>query len=256
MKQTYSALRRWIPVGYTEFAPPVGTESIVECLWTSRAEESVAASIHPDGCVDLLLRAGSRGARIDIVGAMSHAHLTESRAGELLVGVRFRPGQSAAVLGGGIDQFTDLTVPLAARWGCRSETFSRDVLDAEHPDALIPLLLSLAQGAGDDSGSIQAGIDALVLSQGRLDIVAASEHAALRPRQFRRQCLERTGLTPKRLSRVLRFRAATASLREQPFRTMAVIALESGYSDQAHMIREFRAICGQLPTAFRAIPAA
>ncbi|MFR9801305.1 helix-turn-helix domain-containing protein [Pseudonocardia sp. RS010] len=78
----------------------------------------------------------------------------------------------------------------------------------------------------------------------------------------RRHLLDRfraqVGLAPKTAARVLRFeRAAGLVVGGGPFGTpgprqdLASVAAECGYADQAHLTREFRALAGVTPTAYR-----
>ena len=70
----------------------------------------------------------------------------------------------------------------------------------------------------------------------------------LSSRQLQRRFLAAVGVPPKRFVRVLRFarvwQLATMSSPE----TWAEIAAANGYSDQAHMVREFRAFGAEPPT--------
>jgi AraC-like DNA-binding protein len=60
---------------------------------------------------------------------------------------------------------------------------------------------------------------------------------------------EHVGLTPKLLGRVLRFERAVMRMRQDaPRLRWSELALECGYYDQAHLIREFRALAGCTPT--------
>jgi AraC-like DNA-binding protein len=63
---------------------------------------------------------------------------------------------------------------------------------------------------------------------------------------------EQVGLTPKSLARVIRFDRAVSALREPGSRGLAEIAFACGYSDQAHLNREFRELADTTPAAFRA----
>ena len=57
---------------------------------------------------------------------------------------------------------------------------------------------------------------------------------------------EEIGVPPKTLGRVLRFHHALEQLSEEAC-PAAEVAASCGYADQAHMIREFRAVCGMTP---------
>src|SRR5262249_3411363 len=73
--------------------------------------------------------------------------------------------------------------------------------------------------------------------------------AGLSERHLRRACIERTGVSPKYLRRILRFREAAQRLRGgQP--SWAQFAAACGYYDQAHFIREFQEFAGCTPGRF------
>lgn len=55
------------------------------------------------------------------------------------------------------------------------------------------------------------------------------------------------GMTPKRLARVARFQHATRLAQSVPRVDWAGIAATCGYSDQAHLVREFNALAGETP---------
>jgi hypothetical protein len=85
-----------------------------------------------------------------------------------------------------------------------------------------------------DDGTAPAGV---VLPDGCIDIIFYGEHV---------------GIGPKQLSRILRFRNAAAAIRNGEPSSLAEVAATFGYSDQAHMNREFRELAGVPPTALRA----
>lgn len=58
------------------------------------------------------------------------------------------------------------------------------------------------------------------------------------------------GLTPKSVARMLRFHRACGLARSGIAPGWAGIAAESGYADQAHLVREFAALAGESPTAW------
>ena len=58
------------------------------------------------------------------------------------------------------------------------------------------------------------------------------------------------GLAPKSLARMMRFHQACRIAQRGGPRAWAAIAAESGYSDQAHLVREFVEFAGEPPTAW------
>ena len=60
------------------------------------------------------------------------------------------------------------------------------------------------------------------------------------------------GVGPKQLARVLRFEESVKMMRRPRRPTMASIAAECGYADQAHMAREWRQLAGSSPSQWLA----
>jgi len=93
----------------------------------------------------------------------------------------------------------------------------------------------------------------LLRSGGRLPIHALAAELEWSPRRLIARFREYVGLTPKTAARVIRFDRAVALLREA--RTpLAQVAAECGYSDQAHLTRDFRELAGAAPTHLFAPP--
>jgi AraC-like DNA-binding protein len=59
------------------------------------------------------------------------------------------------------------------------------------------------------------------------------------------------GLPPKAFTRIARFEAAFARMETLPSVRWPEFALDAGYADQAHLIRDFRALAGATPTEVR-----
>lgn len=70
----------------------------------------------------------------------------------------------------------------------------------------------------------------------------------LSERQLERRFMSWVGMSPKAVARVVRLQRIAAHFHSGL--SWAEIALETGFSDQAHMVREFRAMTGQTPTRF------
>jgi transcriptional regulator GlxA family with amidase domain len=71
-------------------------------------------------------------------------------------------------------------------------------------------------------------------------------------RKLQRLFREHVGLPAKVLARIFRFQHVFRVAESVPPPEWAEIALECGYVDQAHLIRDFRELGGQPPTALLA----
>ncbi|MGH7911993.1 MAG: helix-turn-helix domain-containing protein, partial [Candidatus Dormibacteraceae bacterium] len=101
--------------------------------------------------------------------------------------------------------------------------------------------MALARLEADPAGTRIAGLVAL---------------AGVSWRRFIRTFEEEVGLAPKVFQRVRRLQQALGELRRAEVGGAAAAALEAGYADQAHLLREFRALADLTPGAYqRAAPA-
>lgn len=74
--------------------------------------------------------------------------------------------------------------------------------------------------------------------------------AGLSRRQFNRKFSERIGLAPKPYSRLVRFHHACRFKTAHPAFGWPAVALEFGYTDYQHMVRDFRDFTGTTPPAW------
>lgn len=81
-----------------------------------------------------------------------------------------------------------------------------------------------------------------------LDCLA--RQACLSPRQFNRKFTERMGVAPKLYSRLLRFHHAYLFKTAHPTLAWPTIALEFGYTDYQHMVRNFKEFTNTTPNAW------
>lgn len=92
---------------------------------------------------------------------------------------------------------------------------------------------------------------AALLSGGSCDaasVAAVARELALSERQLERRFLSRIGISPKRFVMLRRFERAVELIQRSASLTHA--ALDAGYYDQSHFIREFRRFAGAAPGRF------
>jgi len=233
---------------YRERGPSTPLSGWLECGWSLESTQAIEEHrVAPDGCVDILY---DRKQGLRVVGAMTVEQRFDYSHGAALAGVRFRPGMAGPFLGASPAELTDGTAALDDLWPRRARALQQRLDDARSiQDAAQILMVSLAAPVSAQN-PVQRAIHALTAANGNLDLDVLARHANLSGRQFRRRCLEESGLTPKHLARVLRFRNACKIARAAGRRPdWAVIALDAGYCDQSHFIRDFREFTGRTPVS-------
>lgn len=92
-----------------------------------------------------------------------------------------------------------------------------------------------------------------ILQQQRiLNVDQLAREAFVSVRQLERQFKERTGLSPKIFSRLMRFSQAWLLRERRAGMSWTSIAHTCGYADQAHMIRDFKEFAGVSPGVLHA----
>jgi AraC-like DNA-binding protein len=229
---------------YCELPPSPPYARWVECGWSLRSDTAVTGHrVPPDGCLDIIY---DRRHGLRAVGTMTTEQRFHFPENVYVAGVRFRPGMAGAFLGVSPAEFTDSSAPLEDLWPNRARELERRLDDAKSiQDAMRILFGSLPVPPAPNP--VQEAIEAIAGADGNADLDCVARQANLSPRQFRRRCLEESGLTPKRLCRVLRFRRVCriAGTLDRP--NWSDIALETGYFDQAHLIRDFHDFTGAAP---------
>jgi AraC-like DNA-binding protein len=232
---------------YREYQPAPAFSRYIERVWTLDSPTPINGHrVPPDGCLDIVY---NRAQGLRAIGTMTTEQRFHFPRGAQLAGVRFRPGMARIFLGVSGAELTDASVPLEDLWSTRARELQRRLDDADSIQHASRILADNLPTPAAAPNPPQQAIESLAAVHGNADLDLIAYHANLSPRQFRRRCLEETGLTPKRLARVLRFRHA-CRIADGPARpNWSDIALEAEYFDQAHLIRDFHQFTGQTPMA-------
>jgi AraC-like DNA-binding protein len=235
------------PARYREHLPALALAASVECLWQAQRDEPVTDwAVPPDGCIDIVY---DRSLGLRAVGAMTVERRFRYAEGMETVGLRFRPGMASPFLKLPADLLTDDSAALEDLWGSSGRQLQRRMDDAPTADARLRVLAGALVPPKQADDSMARALRFLTEANGVGDVDWMARQAGLSPRQFRRRCLEAAGLGPKRLARVLRFRYANRLAGQARRPDWSSIAVEAGYFDQAHLIRDFRAFTGRTPAA-------
>ena len=249
---------------YHEIPARYPLNSFVECFWTLEGDGPTPGAaperILPDGCVELILNFGERFSqhtnnhrelqpRHFLVGQMSGPILISPNGTVQLLGIRFHPGGTSPFLRVLMNELTDRVTELKSL----STELERDLLNvcedapslAQKTEAVEAALMTrLIRGSYDATAMRLAA--RIVSSAGLVSIDQLASEAGISNRQLERRFIRDVGVGPKLLSRILRFQQVFRAV-ERVDPAWASIAVECGYYDQAHLIRDFNQFAGQTP---------
>ncbi|WP_095087430.1 helix-turn-helix domain-containing protein [Mesorhizobium sophorae] len=104
------------------------------------------------------------------------------------------------------------------------------------------------ENAAETPLEIAWAYDRIITSGGRTRISSIAERLGRSRKHLASGFSDAIGIGPKTLSRIVRFNRALGLSRQQTV-DWADIAADCGYADQAHLVREFRDLAGETPTA-------
>ncbi|TIT38630.1 MAG: helix-turn-helix transcriptional regulator [Mesorhizobium sp.] len=104
------------------------------------------------------------------------------------------------------------------------------------------------ESAAETPLEIAWAYDRIITSGGRTRIASLAEQLGWSRKHLADKFSDATGIGPKTLSRIVRFNRALRLSRELTT-DWADVAADCGYADQAHLVREFRELAGETPTA-------
>jgi AraC-like DNA-binding protein len=221
----------------------------IECYWHREDPDGTPHHrVLPDGCVDILFTAQhGKPSSLSIVGLMTTPQVFDVNPGQSFFGVRFRPGMAAAFLPEA-PQLNDRIEPLESLLDCDARLLFEQLAESSTFPQMARIMDTFLRPLKPfDSG--QKVLEQLSIGADSMEQTAMATD--LSPRQLRRLCLERAGVPPKYLSRILRFRKVVERINALRINSgqpqWADLAAACGYYDQAHFIREFQEFTNHTP---------
>ncbi len=248
--------------------PPL--DGFLECFWflqgEAAPEERQVQRIVPDGCLEMIVHLGDPFARITpggrperqepsfLVGQMTGCLLVRPGARVDTFGARFRPGGLTAFLSAPADELTDRFTPLPLLWGGAARRLEEALGEARGDEERVRVAERffrglLDRGRGCDP-ALREAVGEILGRRGQVDLAGLSRRAGLGERQLERRFRTAVGVAPKLLCRMVRFQEVLRRLQDPGPLSWVEIALDCGYFDQSHLIRDFRAFAGAAPARY------
>lgn len=196
----------------------------------------------------------SRHSGAVVSGAHGHSFTPVAEKDVFIIGVHFRPGGSFPFLGLPAGDLTDTHVDLDALWGPSAGRLRDRLCEAKSAAERFQhlqqaLLRRLRQGA-QQHYAVAAALEMFGKNQNRTTVREAAKYLGLSQRRFIQVFKAEVGLTPKLFSRIQRFQQARTFIGQSPAPDWTSLALDFGYFDQSHFIREFFEFSGLSPTDY------
>jgi AraC-like DNA-binding protein len=181
---------------------------------------------------------------------MSRPMDVQMRKGAGCLAICFHPGMAYKFFHLPMHVLTDTTTVLNDVWKDMASEIEDKLANATSNNVRVCIiqqyLLQQSAQSKDDPQiawclrQVQTSTDALSVKRLAMEAGLSQRHLA---RRFQ-QCI---GLSPKEYLRVSRFIRSLQHLKKYPVHSLTEVAYESGYYDQAHFIRDYKAYSGHTP---------
>lgn len=165
------------------------------------------------------------------------------------------PGGLGAFLDGPAGEYNDRVVPLSQAIGSDDQQLVQDIQEASGEEAKVAVLRTQLQNAvrAEREGPARevAAVSHLAeTDRGLRRVEQLALQLGTSVRTLQRMFAEYAGVSPGWVLRRYRLLEAAESVRQGEHVKWAQVAADLGYSDQAHLVRDFSAAIGSTPAAY------
>lgn len=249
---------------HQEFEPPEALRDTIKCFWHENRDfgtQQTRFEVIPDGYAEIIFYFGS-GCSMDhhgtqqllpspfLIGLLNQPVHFYARGRLEIIGIRCHPWTVFDLLGleAGKDGVRIFEHPVSGLQPALEELINAG--KAEDAVALVTQhFLDERSKIPADNTLLKAGT-AMRQKNGTQPVseIAAAAHATVRT--LERKFKQSSGHTVKDISGLMRFEQVRNRLLTDPDASIAGIAQEFGYTDQAHLSKEFKRYSGTTPAAF------
>jgi len=185
-----------------------------------------------------------------LAGPHARSTVIDTREQRLLAAVEFRTGGAGHFFSMPMTEVKNQVLPLDALWRRDGETLRERLLEAPSPASSFSVLeeVLLRHLVLRADPAIQFAIAAL--RQGATVSEVASR-LGVSIRTLERRFSSHVGITPKRFARVRRVQRVLGAVRRSAAPDWCALAARYGYTDQAHLIHEFRDVADLTPSQYK-----
>ena len=237
------------PAAAPELRPYVEHYWIV--AWDLRGQKPYEQRVLPYPAVNVTFKPG----RCRVAGVVTgpfHEPAGVAKPGLQPFGVRFRPGGFRPFLGAPVSTITGRYVPVGTVFG---DDIAQRILDADDHGAVREMDAFLtARAPGRPSPAAELAAAVVTRAAGDTTITRVDDLArefSVGVRQLQRLFADYVGVSPKWVIRRARLHEASDRLQAGAHVDLGALAADLGYSDQAHLTRDFTSMVGVPPASYR-----
>lgn len=255
---------------FHSYRPPGPLSAFVDHLWIYSGFESprLKERIFPNGTFELVFNLRDDKIRIYqstrpsecirlsggiVSGPYAGFFVTDTALEASVMGVHFKPGGALPFLGFAANELADTHIDLQTIWGRTAADVREQLCYKTSPVRRFRLLerflLSRLPRSFEHHDAVSLALSALGTARCQTTHELAHD-ACLSEKRFIEVFRSDVGLNPRLFTRIRRFQRVLARTRRYEALDWAELAVDHGYFDQSHLIRDFVAFSGCTPAEY------
>lgn len=209
----------------------------------------------PDGSVDLWFGIGKKDVKTSIGGTVLKVKKWQMDAGRVYFGVRFQPGKCILPEELGIQDIINQDVEIDGNWygdGILEKLAKTESLPERSRIFFEEYKKRIKEKSREDAfRRLESYLCSRIYeSKGKISIQELATETGYSPCYIRRIFGSIHGISPKMFETFVRFQNVLREMEKKEMR-LEELALECGYYDQSHMMKDFKNFSGITPEAYR-----
>ncbi len=256
-------------MNYQTYEPSEILSPFVKCYWTLDSPGAVNVqkqTIVPDGCIEMIFHYGDLykqylenekyiiQPRSFIFGQLTQPLEIEPTGLTGIFSVRFHPEGFMPFSTLALKKVENKALSLEKLFGQEGLEIEQTILKSsstlERIKSIEHFLIQRISSKKNIDYLVASIVETIMTANGQMSIAELSKSNGINKRQLERKFYATIGMSPKQLSKTIRLQTVLKILFNKQFKSFTDLAYEGNYYDQAHFIKDFKALTGFTPKAF------
>ncbi len=227
---------------------PLGARHVQETLPSPHVNLVVGSSTGPSTGI------ATARAQADAFGVFTQKYINRLSGSGSVFGIKFQPGGFHPFARCPLAELTNRSVPITNLFGPEGDAFQHAILALDDEQAQVNVanqfLRNRLPKPDETVALVNHIVEQISAEQTLMRVEAVAERVNVSPRTLQRLFRQYVGVSPKWVIRQFRLHEAAARLDSGNALDLAQLALDLGYFDQAHFVKDFTATVGVSPTEY------
>ena len=242
--------------------PPVDLHEYLLEFWEYEVDskiDCVPVQVFPSGCVSMRFNINADGVEPILYGPSTNNNMKGWFYHDWTIfGAVIHPDKAYHLLGLSMHELRDLRINFDCFWPKETRYLRAEIGDTvsfkERIQVFSKFLRKIIRNDVRPKNTfLNAYSDIVSQATHKQDLGEISVRHGTSSRELRRHFSKYLGLGPKEMERLTRVQQGMKNLKAMPASNLASLAINAGYSDQAHFTRELRAFTGFSPKKFASL---